>query len=250
MSDWDIFGSLVGGGSADWGDVFGGGLSSIGDSSTDWLTSSIGSAADVGSGFDWSSLFSSGGMGTGLAKGLAVGGANLLGNYLGSNSRAKQSENLADAQARQAQQAADNYKKWLQLLKPTESQKEGYRAAGGKRTWQDYDSTNRAITNNLASRNLGGGQLATGLADNKRAVFSKLGDLETAVEQYGVGSTPSSPAPTTATPTSLGTSDYFTSNLGNTLQYGSGLGLSSLLGNSGKSSDQALSDWTKSYFGW
>jgi len=205
---------------------------------------------------------------------LTVGGG-LLGNYLTSRSQADQSSNYASQQQQvyqdyvkqlkeytdeQNKQQQANYEKYLKLLKPPQSEKNAMYASGAKKIRADASSSGKRLTENLASRGLGGGQTATGLADNARTMQSNLGDLRSQVELFGAGKSPGSMFQTTPyqavmqpVTENLGTTDYFTSNLGNLLQYGSGVGLSSLLKNSNLFSgggNNNYNTWVDSYFGW
>lgn len=227
--------------------------------------------------WDWvSSLWDTakGALTSDLGKTALTVGGGLLGNYLTSRGQADQSSNHASQQQQVYQdyvkqlkeyndeynkQQQENYEKVLKLMKPTQSEKKAMYASVAKQIRADASSSGKRLTENLASRGLGGGQTATGLADNARTMQSNLGDLRSQVELFGAGKSPGMlnysgkqavMAPVTE---SLGTTDYFTSNLGNMLQYGSGVGLSSLLKNSNLFSgggNNNYNTWVDSYFGW
>jgi hypothetical protein len=152
--------------------------------------------------------------------GLAIGGAASLGGSLMSSM----------TQSNAASQASSNYQSWLNMMKPTPAQQQAYREQGTSYIDADFLGSNKQLTSNLASRGLGGGQLASGLSDNTRAKEQALGNLDTQVTLIGAGVAPSTPPPV-----AMNTGSYFMGNLGNMSQYMGGMGLANSfmgLGNS------------------
>ena len=144
---------------------------------------------------------------------LIGGGMGLLGNYMSSSAQSKAGEAQYDA-----------WLKWADMFKPSDEEKMAMRARGAKRIRSTHSANRKAISQNMASRGLGGGQLGTGLADDTRAMDSELGDLDTSIEIAGFGQAPSS-----APPAQLGTGTYMMGNTGEMAQYLGGLQMANSL---------------------
>ena len=147
-------------------------------------------------------------------------GIGLLGNWMSSKAKADASEAGYDA-----------WLKWADMFKPSEEEKMAMRERGAKRIRQTHAQNRKALSSNMASRGVGGGQLATGLADDTRALSSDLGELDTSIEIAGFGQAPGSPPPT-----QLGTGSYMLGGAGDMAQYLGGLTMAnSLFGKTGGS---------------
>jgi hypothetical protein len=168
-------------------------------------------------GFSWSSLLPVVGAVAGGALGSTVGltglGASLGGSLGGAMSS-------SSAQSAQSEAAAKNWDKYAEMMKITPEEETALINKGKARLSQNYLASNKQLSNTLAGHGLGGGTLATGLADNKRAYDTLVGDLESDVLLKNAGVVPS-----TMPPVQLGTGDYFAGEMGNMATQLGGMGV-------------------------
>jgi hypothetical protein len=165
----------------------------------------------------WASLLPVVGAAAGYGLGSWAGGYGQLGMSVGGALGGALSSSVA--QKTQSEAAAENWDKYAEMMKITPEEETLLINKGKARLSQNYLASNKQLSSTLAGRGLGGGMLATGLADNKRSYDTLVGDLESDVLLKNAGVVPS-----TMPPVQLGTGDYFAGEMGNMAQQLGGMG--------------------------
>lgn len=179
-------------------------------------------------GFSWSSLLPVVGAVAGGALGGPLGAS--IGGTLGgalSSSAGQAAQNKAQAKAAQTQYdvGVENWEKYAEMMKLSPEEEQALIAKGKQRLSQNLLASKKKLSENLASKNLGGGMLATGLADTTRGYDTAVGNLTADVLLADTGKVPPFQMPGYNVPAQLGTSDYFSSEIGNLAQQLGGMGM-------------------------